>query len=384
MRESQHRYLVITELFLPTKGGTTVWFSEVFRRLGGKGIHIVTADVPGAAEVDATHPNTIHRLKLRRVWWLKPESLLMYLKLFFTSLRLAITGRFEAFHAIRPLPEGLVAWAVARLTLHPVIVYNHGEEITTWGNGAKFKAMCFSMNHADRVVANSDYTRGELIRIGVDPKKITLINPGVDIERFCPGLAFRELRLGLGMQEGQSLILSVGRLQPRKGFDMVIRSLPPLLEQGLDVHYASIGIGDNLDHLQELAQELGVSDRVHFLGHVPPDDLPHWYNACDVFIMPNREIDGDTEGFGMVFVEASACGKPVIAGKAGGTGSAVIEDVTGLRVDGNKPEEVTKALARLLTDKELAARLGSQGHSRVVNELSWEAVTEKTASLKID
>jgi len=384
MSEDRHRYLVITELFLPTKGGTTIWFSEVFRRLGGKGIHIVTADVPGAAQVDATHPNTIHRLKLGRVRWLKPESLLMYLKLFFTSLWLAVTRRFEAFHAIRPLPEGLVAWAVARLTFHPVIVYNHGEEITTWGNGAKFKAMCFSMNHADRVVANSDYTRGELIRIGVDPKKITLINPGVDIERFRPGLPFRDLRQGLGLRDDQPLILSVGRLQPRKGFDMLIRSLPALLQQGLDVHYASIGIGEHQDHLNDLTQELGLTDRVHFLGHVAADDLPNWYNACDVFSMPNREIDGDTEGFGMVFVEASACGKPVIAGRAGGTGSAVIHDVTGLRVDGNKLEEVTEALERLLSDKALAARLGNQGHTRVVNELSWEAVAEKTVSLNIN
>jgi len=100
--------------------------------------------------------------------------------------------------------------------------------------------------------------------------------------------------------------------------------------------------------------------------------------------MPNREIDGDTEGFGMVFVEASACGKPVIAGKAGGTGSAVIEGVTGLRVQGEKLEEVANALERLLTDEELTSRLGRQGHSRVVNELSWEAVAAKTVSLDVN
>lgn len=381
MPERQHRYLVLTELFLPTKGGTTIWFSEVFRRLGGKGIHIVTADVPGAAEIDRVHPNTIHRLGLQRVWWLRPESLAMYFKLFSKSLWLAMTRRFEAVHAIRPLPEGLVAWAVARLTLRKVIVYNHGEEITTWGSGAKFKTMCFAMNHADLVVANSDYTRGELVRIGVDPGKIILINPGVDTGRFRPGLPVQDLRQGLGLKTGQKLILSVGRLSRRKGFDMVIRSLPVLQKQGLDVCYALIGIGEDQDYLSGLATELGVMDRVHLLGHVSPEDLPRWYNACDVFAMPNREINGDTEGFGMVFMEAASCAKPAVAGNAGGTGTAVVNGVTGLRVNGERLEDVAGSLAKLLTDEEYATNLGHQGYLRAVNEFGWEMVAEKTASL---
>jgi len=381
MPEHQHRYLVLTELFLPTKGGTTIWFSEVFRRLGGKGIHIVTAAVPGAQEIDRVHPNTIHRLRLHRVWWLKPESLGMYVKLFVKSLWLVLSRRFEAVHAIRSLPEGLVAWVVARLGRQPVIVYSHGEEITTWGSGAKFKAMCFVMNHADQVVANSDYTRGELIRIGVDPGKITLIYPGVDIRHFRPGLPVEDLRQGLGLREGQKLILSVGRLSRRKGFDMVIRSLPYLLGQGLDVGYALVGIGEDLDYLTGLAEELGVIDRVHLLGHVSPEDLPRWYNACDVFAMPNREIRGDTEGFGMVFMEAAACARPSLAGKAGGTGTAVVDGVTGLRVDGERVEDVAESLVKLLSDEEYGKTLGHQGHLRAVNEFSWEKVAEKTENL---
>ena len=109
-------------------------------------------------------------------------------------------------------------------------------------------------------------------------------------------------------------MLSVGRLQRRKGFDQVVRALPGLLARGIDVHYAIVGIGDDWDYLQGLARELGVSDRLHLLGHVEPADLPRWYNACDLFAMPNRDIDGDTEGFGLVFMEANACAKPVIAG----------------------------------------------------------------------
>lgn len=381
MAEREHRYLVITELFLPTKGGTAVWFAEVFRRLGGKGIHIVTADVPGAKEVDVEHPNTIHRLNLKRVWWMRPESLGMYLRLFIKSLWLSLTNRFEAIHAIRSLPEGLVALAVARLTFRKVIVYNHGEELTTWGNGAKYKAMCFTNNHADKVVANSDYTREQLIKTGVDPGMITVIYPGVDVQRFRPELPFEDLLIHAGLDADIKLVLSVGRLSRRKGFDTVIRALSSLLQSGMDVHYVLIGIGEDHDYLLALAEELDVADNVHLLGHVSPDDLPRWYNACDVFAMPNREINGDNEGFGMVFIEAAACGKPSVAGKDGGTGAAVVDSVTGLRVDGENVANVIDALECLLHDHSYAGMLGLQGNKRAVERFSWDKVAEKTVLL---
>ena len=292
-----------------------------------------------------------------------------------------MTRRFEAIHAIRALPEGLVAWAVARLTFRPVIVYAHGEELTGWGRGAKYQVMCFTLRHANKVVANSDNTRDELLRMGVDPEKITIIYPGVDIHRFRPGLPFDDLRQSIGWKEGQKLVLSVGRLSRRKGFDMVIRCLPLLLQRNLDVHYILIGIGEDHDYLTTLAAELDVSEHVHLLGHVSPEDLPRWYNACDVFAMPNRDIDGDTEGFGMVYLEAAACGKPAIAGMAGGTGNAVIDATTGLRVDAERLQDIAAALERLLTDREYASRLGRQGYARAVADFSWEAVAQKTELL---
>jgi len=376
-----NRYLVLTELFLPTKGGTAVWFDEVYRRLGGKEIHIITADVPGAREHDADHPNSVHRLNLRRVPWLRPESLGMYLKFFGKALWLALTHRFDAIHAGRALPEGLVAWLVARLTFRPVVIYAHGEELTGWGKGNKYKAMCFALRHADKVIANSDFTRGTLIGMGVAPDRIELIHPGVDIERFRPGLPFQDLRDSLGLQPGAMLVLSVGRLSRRKGFDTVIRAMPALRAQGLDVHYAIIGIGEDEAYLKALVQEHDVGEQVHLLGHVSMDDLPRWYNACDLFVLVNREIDGDTEGFGMVFIEAAACGKAAIAGRAGGTGSAVLDGVTGLQVNGDALDEVTGALCDLLSDGIRRADLASAAMVRASESLSWTAVAFKTRAI---
>jgi phosphatidylinositol alpha-1,6-mannosyltransferase len=158
----------------------------------------------------------------------------------------------------------------------------------------------------------------------------------------------------------------VGRLQRRKGFDNVIHALPGLLEQGLDIEYALIGIGDDLDYLQALAGKTGVADRVHFLGHVSYQDLPRWYNACSLFAMPNRDIDGDTEGFGLVFLEVAASSKPAVAGKAGGTASAVVDGVTGLRVDGENLAEITAAMSRLLKDPVESASMGKAARQRVL------------------
>lgn len=373
-----NRYLVLTELFLPTKGGTAVWFDEVYRRLGGKEIHIVTADVPGAHEYDVGHPNSVHRLSLKRVPWLRPESLAMYVKFSGKSLWLALTNRFDAIHAGRALPEGLVAWLVARLTGRPVVIYAHGEELTGWGRGNKYKAMCFALRHADRVIANSDFTRDTLVGMGVKLERIELIHPGVDIERFRPGLPFQDLRDGLGLGPSAKLILSVGRLSRRKGFDTVIRSLPALVESGLDAHYAIIGIGEDEAYLNALAREVGVTERVHRLGHVPMQDLPRWYNACDVFVLANREIGGDTEGFGIVFLEAAACGKAAIAGQAGGTGSAVLDGQTGLRVDGESVSALATALRGILADQQRRVAMGQAGLTRVRESLNWQAVAVKT------
>jgi len=381
-QERQTPYLMLTELFLPTKGGTAVSFDDDFRRLGGKEVHIVTADVPGAREFDRDHPNTVHRLVLKRVPWLKPESLLMYAKFLFRSLALVATHRFQAVFAGRGLPEGLVALLLGRLAGLPVLIYAHGEELTGWGRGWKFRAMCFVMRRADALLSNSDFTRDTLVNLlGVDAGRIELTYPTVDEQRFRPGLPCDDLRAGLGLRPGQPLILSVGRLMKRKGFDTVIRALPRLVAQGIDAHYAVIGIGEEQANLQGLVDELGLGERVHLLGHVPYEDLPRWYCACSLFAMPNRDIGGDTEGFGLVFLEAASAGRPALAGTAGGTGSAVIDGVTGLRVDGESLDAIESGLALLLANTDEAERMGLQGRERVLGFYTHQRRVDQLRSL---
>lgn len=377
------KLLVLSELFLPTRGGTAVWAAEVYQRLGGRAIHIVTADVPGSDAVDARHPNTIHRLNLKRIAWLRPESLAMYVRFFFRSLSLALTHRFEAIHAFRALPEGLVAWAVARLTFRPVVVYAHGEELTTWGRGGKYRTMRFTLRRADRVVANSQHTRDTLLGMGVAASRIHLVYPGVDVDTFRPGLDTTGLRAALGIPADEKLVFSVGRLSRRKGFDQAVRAMAVLRAEGVAVRYVIAGIGEDAAYLDALIAEHAAAGYIHRIGAVDDADLPRWMNACDLFVMPNREIDGDNEGFGMVFIEAAACGVTSLAGEAGGTGSAVLHRQTGLRVDGTSLDAVVEALRELLTQDALRQRLAEAARQRVLAEFSWTRVADKTRRLHL-
>jgi phosphatidylinositol alpha-1,6-mannosyltransferase len=265
-----------------------------------------------------------------------------------------------------------------------VLIYAHGEELTGWGRGMKFRTMCFVLRRADALLSNSDFTGETLVNlIGVDRGRVELTYPTVDEERFRPGLPGEDLRAGIGVAAGQKLILSVGRLMRRKGFDNVIRSLPMLGKQGIDAHYAVIGIGEDRDYLQGLAVELGLTERVHLLGHVSYEDLPRWYCASDLFAMPNRDVGGDTEGFGLVYLEAAAAGRPALAGMAGGTASAVVDEVTGLRVDGEQLDAIVAALVRLLRNTEEAEHMGRNGRARVLENYTHQRRVDQLRELAL-
>ena len=159
----------------------------------------------------------------------------------------------------------------------------------------------------------------------------------------------------------------------RKGHDMVIRALPLLCKSTSDFTYLIVGDGPYRDNLEALAADLGVHEQVVFAGHLTDEILPDVYALCDVFVMPSRDNSMlcDIEGFGLVFLEANACGKPVIGGRSGGIPDAVVDGVTGILVRPDDPEDIADALKRILNDNALALRLGRQGRDRVVNQFTW-------------
>jgi phosphatidylinositol alpha-1,6-mannosyltransferase len=212
------------------------------------------------------------------------------------------------------------------------------------------------------VVAVSEFTRQALIEtMGVAPERIELIVNGVDAERFRPGPKPPALLARYGL-EGKRVLLTVGRLVERKGIDTTLRALPAILERVPDACYLIVGTGEYLPRLEALVAELGLGEQVIFAGRVPRDELVAHYQLCDLFVMPNRELaNHDTEGFGLVFLEANACGKAVVSGMAGGVVEAVRHGETGLNVDGTDVDAVATAITGLLLDDDRRQAMAQRG-----------------------
>jgi phosphatidylinositol alpha-1,6-mannosyltransferase len=256
----------------------------------------------------------------------------------------------------------------------PYIAYCHGEQITQTEQYRFQPALRnWIYRHADAVIANSGFTVNHLLRVGIPEDRIHKITPGVDFDRFSPRPKNADLVKRFGL-EGKSVVLTVARLIPRKGHAAVLHSLARISKDVPNLVYLIAGAGPEEQPLRHLAAELGIGEIVKFAGRVPEETLPDFFNLCDVFAMPNYDgAGGDIEGFGMVFLEANAAGKPVIGGRSGGSSDAVAHGETGFLVDTANLEDLVSTLRRLLQDKDLRERLGSAGLERARTQFSWEA-----------
>jgi phosphatidylinositol alpha-1,6-mannosyltransferase len=237
---------------------------------------------------------------------------------------------------------------------------------------------------ADRVLANSHFTAGLVRQAGVGPERIEIVHPGCDVETFRPMPRNAELRRRLlGNRAPGPILLSVGGLVPRKGHDMVIRALPSILKQCPGLLYLVVGEGRHHAALEALIEEVGVRDHVVLTGEVTDVPLEQVYALCDLFIMASRDrLDQrDLEGFGMVFLEANACGKAVIGGRSGGMADAIVDGKTGLLVDPHSPAEIASAVTRLLSNPPLMESMGTHGRERVLSEFTWARVASQVQDI---
>jgi phosphatidyl-myo-inositol dimannoside synthase len=280
--------------------------------------------------------------------------------------------------------DGAVGLWLNRWFNLPFIVYAHGNEILRAMRKGSSETDIMTLRKADRVLAVSKFTAQLVRQAGVAPERIDVVHPGCEVDRFRPLQPRRDLRQKLlGNRNEDRLIVTVGNLVERKGHDMVIRALPSLQQTIPAVTYLIVGDGSFRFQLETLATDLGVRDRVVFAGQVATEDLPDIYALSDVFVMPSRERleADDVEGFGIVFLEASACGKPVIGSWSGGVPDAVVDGLTGLLVNPYDHEQIAQALARLLLDRNMAVRLGEQGRSRVVSDFNWTRIGDRVQGI---
>lgn len=372
------RHLLLTEQWFPQIGGSIHLFDELYcqRFPPGDLVHVLAADAPGAEELDTGFVRPVTRFNGQRYEWMRPESLALYARMLLAASRIVLRDRIDVVHCARVIPEGIAGLALSRALGVPYVVWVHGEEVSMYQRYAgKKRLMPRIFGGARAVICNSSFSRERAEAAGAPIERLHVVNPCVDASRFKGPFDTSSLRKRLGL-EGKTVLLSVGRLTRRKGHDHVLQALARLDRR--DVAYLVLSDGELEEELHQLAHELKLDDTVHFLGPVASADLPQYFAASDVFAMPNRTLaDGDVEGFGLVFLEASASGLPVIGGRSGGVVDAVQDGVTGLLVDGGSVGDIASALSRLFDDAALRARLGANGRAWVTERFDWESASER-------
>ncbi len=384
MSTMNKKVLVLTENFPPISGGSGRWFWELYSRLPKEQYLILADDVQGAAEFDNTHRLNILRMPLKSSeWGFKSFSgMKFYWRLFRQIRNIIKQQRITHIHCGRVIHEGVTAWLLKLITGTPYLCYVHGEDVETAATSGEHSLMVKQVcKHADLLICNSHNSATIVKRLNyAGDDKIQVLHPGVDASLFVPAASDEAFKQHMGWQ-GLKVIITVGRLQARNGQDMMIRVTALLKHQFPEIMYAVIGCGECLESLQALASELGLNDHVQFLTDVSDAQMIQCYQQSDIFILPNRTIGNDIEGFGMVLVEAQACGKPVIAGDSGGTKETMRLNESGYVIDCTDPIMISKTVAELLANPTRCTAMGKVGRQHVEAELDWQAHVQKAELL---
>ncbi len=356
--------LLVTNDFPPMAGGEAMCYAHMCATVPPHGVLVLAPRLPGDEEFDAAQPYRVIRKSV-------PTSshplarLIQILAFLGHAVRILRRERVAMVH-IGHLHLGLIGLALSRWARIPYVIYLHGGEMTPYLRVPAVRRVAKAIvANASLVVVNSAFTRRHYAAMGIQHPQTEILTMSTGLARFRPDLDIRGTRAKYGL-EGHKVLLTVGRLVERKGHDMVIRTLDRVQQAVGPVRYLIAAEGPEEPRLRALAHDLGHEQRVRFIRHVPADELPYLYASCDVFVMPSRALsrrDG-VEGFGLVFLEAGASGKPVVGGRSGGIPESVIGGVTGMLVDPKDVGELARVLIRLLLDREEAIRLGGQGRRR--------------------
>lgn len=397
--QTEVRCLLIASIFPPIHGGSAVVYDNLcrfmpegsMRVLTAKKNYIDNATLAGWEMHDAALPYSVDRVaflrprilpapanKLVSVWRLLFQDVPVYARALLSAARIVKTHGINVVCVGEVGTGSWLAIALRKLYGVKVIIYVHGEEITTHSSGrlSGNKRQGY-LQSADKVIAVSRFTVGALMRLmNVAPQSIALIENGVDTRRFTPGPHKQEL-VAQHRLAGKKVVVTVGRLVARKGIDKSVLAMQKILQRRQDVHYLIIGDGEMRREIEQMITSGGMHENVTLVGTISDTGLVDYLRLCDVFLMPNRTLEnGDTEGYGLVFREANACGKPVIGGRAGGVVEAVRENESGLLVDGNNVDDIAAAVERLLDDPAFAARLGTGG-LQLARDNSTESVAQR-------
>jgi phosphatidylinositol alpha-1,6-mannosyltransferase len=306
--------------------------------------------------------------------------------------RIVRRQRVTQAHCSRCIPEGWIALLLKRWCGLPYLCYVHGEEVNLEGDRADGMMASRQLRWMTRAVlrgaagliANSHNTAAILRdQWRVPAERVRVLYPGVDTERFRPAGRDPAARGRLGWGD-RPVVLTVGRLQRRKGHDLMIRALRTVRAAISDVLYAIVGEGDERPRLERLVAQEGLGQHVQLLGELPDEDLVRCYQQADLFVLPNRQVGLDIEGYGIVLLEAQACGTPVVAGASGGTREALRDPETGRLVACERSEELAATIVALLAEPGRLGRMGAAGRRWVVERFDAAALGRQAERIFLD
>lgn len=376
--------LLITLDFPPQIGGVARYMKNVCANLPSSSVAVLAPEIKGAnihdAKIwDSRRQYKVHRRKLlfKLIW---PAWLLLIWRIY----RTAKGEKAEILQVGQVLPVGTAVYLLTRLKRRwKYIVYSHGMDITM-PQKRRFKRFLLRkiLHNAAKVVTVSSFTRNELVKLGVARDKIVMVSPGVKVfELFDDTKTIALETVHRYDLVGRRVLLSVGRLVERKGHDVVLRALPEVVRHFPNLLYVVVGSGPYLETLKNLAIKLRLEHNVLFAGSVTDKQKITWYELCEVFIMtPKRLSNDDVEGFGIVYLEANALGRPVIASDSGGVSEAVINGSNGFLIEPENVARTAEAIISLLSDTELARSLGEHGRDRAIKEFTWPVQVAKLIS----
>ncbi len=359
--------LLVTNDFPPKHGGIQSVLWEMWRRLPPRETTVFTTPFAGDHAWDAEQPYRVVRSREKVL--LPTPALLRRIE------RLAADIDADVVFLDPMLPLGALGPTLRDV---PYVVLAHGAEITGYARFPVTNVVARKvLREAAGVVAFGGYPMRECVRAAGRQLPGAVVPPGVDTERFRPLTATERdaARRRFALDVDRPLVLGLSRLVPRKGFDVLISAVAGLRR---DVQLAIAGSGRDRERLRKLARNLGVN--VEFLGRIDDADLPALYGCADVFAMPCRADRWggiEAEGFGIVFLEAAACGVPQIAGRSGGSHEAVAHEETGLIVDSAFVPSVRSALVRLLDDADLRRRMGEAARRRAVEQFCYDDLVRR-------
>lgn len=372
------KILLVTLDFPPAIGGVSNYLVNICQQIKPEKIVVLAQKKKNFKNFDCLVKFKIIRKDFFSPWPIWPKWLFLYWQI----KKIIKQERIDLIWVGQILPLGTICYWLERRIKKPYWLFTYGMDILLPQKiqGRKLNLANKIIQKANKLITISGYTQNQLLKLGADKEKIIKLFPCpyITIEKFpINQQQVNQLRLKYQLID-KKIILTVGRLVKRKGFDMIIKSLLQVIKQFPQLKYVIVGQGKDRQQLEILVKELRLNEYVIFTEEISDQELATWYQACDLFTMVPRKLNGDIEGFGFVYLEANSFKKPVIGSYSGGVPDAIADNLSGLLVKNPKDtNEIAEKIIKLLTNKSLAYKLGQQGYYRVINEFIWEKQVAK-------